>query len=72
MPSYISLLLTLFLSSGYCYSQTKLVGQVVDALTKEPLPFVNIGLVNENIGTVSDEQGYFILELDAERYSQSN
>ena len=72
MPSYISLLLTLFLSSGYCYSQTELVGQVVDALKKEPLPFVNIGLVNENIGTVSDEQGYFILELDAERYSQSN
>jgi len=31
---------------------------------QDPLPFVNIGLVDKNIGTVTDEEGYFQLEVD--------
>ena len=48
-----------------------LVGQVIDADTEEPLPYVNIGLVNKNIGTVTDEAGYFELEVHENGYAEA-
>lgn len=42
-------------------------GSVVDAVTGEPLPFVNIGVVDRAIGTVSDEDGNFLLEFRREK-----
>ncbi len=37
-------------------------GKVYDLETKEPLPFVNVQIIGEAIGTVSDENGYFIIK----------
>lgn len=45
------------------WSQTIVAGQILDAQTQQPLPYVNIGLVDLNLGTVSDEQGYFEFEV---------
>jgi len=59
-------ILSLFLSLPLG-AQTFVIGQVIDAATKEPLPYVNIGLLNKNIGTVSDETGYFELEVNTEQ-----
>ena len=72
MSKYVLFLLVLILNYVSGFGQTELIGQVIDALTEEPIPYVNIGLVDENIGTVSDEQGYFQLEIDPLQYSQSN
>ena len=41
-------------------------GSVVDATTGEPVPFVNIGVVDRAIGTVSNEEGDFLLEFRRE------
>ena len=49
----------------------KLVGKVVDAKTKQPIPFVNIGLFEKNIGTLSDPDGSFELLLPPEISSDS-
>jgi hypothetical protein len=38
-------------------------GQIFDKQTKKPLPFVTIGIVEKNIGTVSNYDGLFILRL---------
>lgn len=38
---------------------TTISGKVIDAHTKEPLPFVNISFVNKNIGTTTDYDGKF-------------
>ena len=62
-------ILSLFLSLPL-RAQTFVIGQVVDAAIKEPLPYVNIGLLNKNIGTVSDETGYFELEVNTEQNSR--
>ncbi|MDB2340696.1 carboxypeptidase-like regulatory domain-containing protein [Flavobacteriaceae bacterium] len=62
-------ILSLFLSLPLG-AQTFVIGQVIDAATKEPLPYVNIGLLNKNIGTVSDETGYFELEVNTEQNSR--
>ncbi len=49
------------------WAQTSLIGQVLDSATKEPIPYVNIGVLNKNIGTVSDDEGYFQFEVNAQQ-----
>ena len=39
-------------------------GLVLDAETKEPLPFTNIRVEGKSRGTVSNGEGYFILDLE--------
>lgn len=38
-------------------------GQLFDKQTKKPLPYVTVGIVDKNIGTVSNYDGIFILKL---------
>lgn len=47
----------------------ELRGKVTDKKTEEPLPYVNIGVLDRETGTVSDIEGNFELELD-ESYLQ--
>ena len=56
-------LLILFHASFLVWSQSDIYGKIVDEKTKEPVPFVNIGFVEEGIGTTSDENGDFLLEF---------
>ncbi len=53
--------------SSCLYPQDVFEGLVVDALSGEPIPYVNIGVVGKGIGTVSDEEGKFYLEWDSDR-----
>ncbi|MCB0401804.1 MAG: carboxypeptidase-like regulatory domain-containing protein [Flavobacteriales bacterium] len=41
---------------------TRIKGTVVDAQTKEPLPFVNVAFKGANVGTTTDFDGKFSLE----------
>jgi hypothetical protein len=59
-------LLLFFLIAPRLFAQLELVGQVNDAELKEALPFVNIGIPGEGIGTVTDQQGYFVLEIPSQ------
>jgi len=52
--------LLLSLGSGL-FAQETIVGSVEDAAT--PLSFVNIGLIGQGIGTVSDDDGRFSLKI---------
>ncbi len=36
---------------------------ILDFNTREPIPFVNIGILGKNIGTVSDTNGQFTLDI---------
>ncbi len=51
------LFITLILFTNLIYSQTK--GTVLDSISQEPIPYVNIWFENENIGTTSNEIGQF-------------
>lgn len=71
MPKFLKVTL-FFLSIPFtCHTQTMIIGQLIDEGTQNPLPYVNIGLIDENIGTVSDRQGYFELDLNAEQFKKS-
>jgi hypothetical protein len=45
---------------------TEIMGIVLDNKTNTPLPYVNIGILNKEIGTVTDTNGEFILNLKEE------
>lgn len=44
-------------------AQKTLESIVLDAETREPIPFVNIGIFKKRFGTVSDENGRFTLQI---------
>lgn len=46
-------------------------GQVFDKLTKKPLPFVTIGIMDKNIGTISNFDGFFSLKLHPQYLNSS-
>ncbi len=55
------LFVTLILSTGLLSGQT-ITGKVLDAATNEALAYVNIGVVGQPRGTITDEDGTFELE----------
>ena len=56
------LAITVLLISNFCFGQLKSV--IIDSETKGKIPYVNIWVENENIGTTSNENGEFELEID--------
>jgi hypothetical protein len=59
------LAITILLISNLCFSQLKAV--IIDNETKEKLPYVNIWVENENIGTTSNENGEFELKVNGSK-----
>ena len=55
--------LLFFVLFTYSLKAQFIAGKVVDA-ADIPLPYVNIGVLNRDIGTVSDVKGNFYLELN--------
>ncbi|MBI6117894.1 carboxypeptidase-like regulatory domain-containing protein [Salegentibacter maritimus] len=53
-----------FSISAFTYSQSNIKGKIIDADTKSELPYANIGIQGTNIGTVSDKNGNFNLNLN--------
>ena len=53
---------TLFINAIDAQKLTKVKGTVIDAKTKQPLPFVNVVFKGKNIGTTTDFDGKFHLE----------
>ncbi len=59
---FLSLLMMPLLNYGQSQT-TKIMGTVIDASTKDPIPFVNIYFAGSDIQTVTDFDGKFSLEI---------
>jgi hypothetical protein len=68
----IFLFILLLFSSCFSFAQLNFTGRIVDAKTQEPLPYVNIGIVNKGFGTVTDETGRFYLVIDTARFTNED
>jgi CarboxypepD_reg-like domain len=55
-------LIALFLFIHFGLSGQEIRGRITDAKTNKPLEYVSIGIVNTNIGTITDKNGQFKLE----------
>jgi len=58
----IFFLFLLFLTQGF--SQVVFKGSVANFSTKELLAYVNIGIRNKEVGTISDKNGNFVLTIN--------
>ncbi len=58
-----SLLFCFFITSSIV-AQLQYKGFVKDAKTKQPLSYVNIGVIKKEVGTVTDEDGRFFIAID--------
>ncbi len=64
-----SVILFLFSVLGLnCFSQS-IEGKIIDSETKEELSYVNIGILNSTIGTITNENGLF--KLDYNEHSEN-
>ena len=54
----ISILIYL-IGFGSIYAQKNIISYILDSESKEPIPYVNISILNSNNGTVSDLKGNF-------------
>ncbi len=53
-------LLAIFLTiSSAFFAQQKITGTIFDKSTKQPIPFVSIGIIGKSVGTLSNENGLF-------------
>lgn len=62
----------IFFTSVNISAQSKhIVGVVMDSVTNQPIPYVNIGIADKNFGTTSDETGIFELQIPKEFISDT-
>jgi len=65
MKSLLKLFVLLSLCNSNCYSQEKIInGEIKDIQNKTLLQYVNIGIANKGVGTVSNSNGFFSLKLN--------
>lgn len=65
MKSLLKLFLFLVLYNSNSYSQEKVInGEIKDVENKTLLQYVNIGIANKGVGTVSNSKGIFSLKLN--------
>ncbi|SEL48408.1 CarboxypepD_reg-like domain-containing protein [Aquimarina amphilecti] len=63
--------LILLVLSNVCWSQNLILKGIVKGANNEKLAYVNIGIKNKNIGTISDENGHFSIRIHEENQSDS-
>jgi len=61
-----SILILICLISHSIFGQNIADGIIKNAKTNEPVPYVNIGILNRDKGTVSNDKGEFLLEIPTE------
>lgn len=61
---YTSTLVFIFLSFGIYAQENSISGEIQDSQNNAALEYVNIGIPDKNVGTVSNAKGNFILKLN--------
>jgi hypothetical protein len=59
MQRLLPLLLLFILSTTLAFGQKTIIGKVLNQTTQEPIPYANIGVINSNVGTLSNFDGSF-------------
>lgn len=62
----IAFLILLSVNLSVVYSRT-----VIAESTKEPVIYASVGIINRNLGTVTDSMGNFILNIPADYINDS-
>ena len=55
--------LSLIVIASTLFAQVNISGIVLDGISNQPIEFVNIGVLENRSGTVSNEAGFFTLQI---------
>lgn len=66
------LIFSVFFYCAISFGQMEIRGRVFSEKNTEPLPYVNIGIFEKGLGTVSDEEGNFVFILDEQIQLDNN
>jgi hypothetical protein len=68
-----SLILTLAFafSASQSFAQITISGKLLNKETNEPIPYANIGIMNSNVGTISNPDGSFSILIPAQQIQDS-
>jgi hypothetical protein len=58
---FLSLLIGLSIS---VFAQSTISGQIFDSVSKEPIQFANVGIMNSGIGSISNKNGEFVFDVN--------
>jgi len=61
----LAVFVLLFLQPGIIFGQVKISGHIIEETTKNPVQFANIWVKDANIGTTSDDDGFFSIITDS-------
>ncbi|MDX2247938.1 MAG: carboxypeptidase-like regulatory domain-containing protein [Bacteroidia bacterium] len=61
---YIIIFLFLTAATTFALGQNRISGKIIDRETLQPLAFVQIRALNARVGTLSNEEGVFVLKLN--------
>lgn len=66
MRAYRYFVLLAFITTSFVHAQyiVTIDATVLDTDTDQPIPYVNVGFIDQAVGTVSDENGKILLEFD--------
>ena len=64
-------IILLLLSSNVLLYGQKISGTVLEMNSDKPVEYVNIGIVGRNIGTVSDQNGKYTLDIKSEHHDDT-
>ena len=67
MKEYVLSIAVFFATIHNLYSQKIIRGKVIEQQSNIPISFVNIGIVNSSIGTISNQDGTFIIKIPESR-----
>jgi len=61
------LLIAIFLwTTGYIHAQRIIQGKVLEQYSNTPISYVNIGILNSSVGTISNQDGTFLIKIPAD------
>ncbi|MGG5487870.1 serine hydrolase [Winogradskyella sp.] len=70
MNNFLSFL-ALFVFITTSDAQVKLAGKIINANSNEAIPYANIGILNTEVGTISNEDGSFSIQIPKEKLNSS-
>ncbi|MBT8234744.1 MAG: carboxypeptidase-like regulatory domain-containing protein [Bacteroidia bacterium] len=62
-PKVLFFIVSLAMASSLNAQSIRVEGHVLDAITKEPIPYVNLSFLNTLKGTSTDEAGHFFIDI---------
>lgn len=68
---FFAVLLVFFSLQAHAQESIRLSGQIIDAMTDQPIPYAHVSISNTAIGTITNTEGSFALNIPYQFHDHS-